>query len=134
MNTPYRIAWIRNGKIENVTIEDVPTVTADGFECMLEEEAIAKGIPYLVAGEEPRTSYRDPIEGTELDTSPAAQSRFTSLVALIREGLDFGALTNESKQEIRDVHGVTHSLTVVRIRALMLRYGLHCKALFDQSP
>lgn len=78
-------------------------------------------------------AYVDPVEGIEIDTSPAAQSRFTSLVALIREGLDFGALTNESKQEIRDIHGGTHSLTVLRIRALMLRYGLHCKALFDRG-
>jgi hypothetical protein len=78
-------------------------------------------------------AYADPVEGIEIDTSPSAQTRFTSLVALIREGLDFGALTNESNQEIRDVHGVVHVLPVLRIRALMLRYGLHCKALFDQG-
>lgn len=77
--------------------------------------------------------YSDPDEHVELDASPAAQARFTSLIALIREGIDFGALNNDSPQEIRDVNGVPHTLSVLRIRALMLRYGLYCKALFDEG-
>jgi hypothetical protein len=133
------MAWVRNGLIENVSNEEesVHRDPQDGYTFMSEAEAIRLGIPYTT--EEPEATnataapvYLDPIEQIHLDASPAAQARFTSLVALIREGLDFGALTNDSKQEIRDVHGVTHSLSVLRIRALMLRYGLHCKALFDQ--
>jgi len=75
--------------------------------------------------------YLDVPSGIKLKTTMDAQSLFTSMVALVKEGLDMSALTNDTNVSIWDYNGVEQSMTVLAMRQLLFRYGLYCKSIFD---
>jgi len=75
--------------------------------------------------------YVDQITGVKLKTTTKAQSAFTSLITMIQEGLSLGAITNDTQQTIWDYDNQPVQLTTLQVRQLMFRYGLHCKAFFD---
>jgi hypothetical protein len=75
--------------------------------------------------------YFDADTGIKLKTTPNAQQQFTAFSALMREGLELGAISNETMQTVWDYSDASHQLTTLQTRGLLFRYGVHCKTLFD---
>lgn len=77
------------------------------------------------------SGYTDEVTGVKLKTTHKAQRDFTSLVTMIQEGLSLGAITNDTPQTIWNYSDEPVVLTTLQVRQLLFRYGLHCKAFFD---
>lgn len=75
--------------------------------------------------------YADELTGIKLKTNQKAQTAFTSLVTMLQEGLSLGAITNDTPQTIWNYNDEPVVLTTLQVRQLLFRYGLHCKAFFD---
>lgn len=75
--------------------------------------------------------YDDPVTGLKLKTVERAQAKFGRMCTLIDLGVSQGVMTSESMVTLFDFNEAPHELTVTAFRALMLRYGLHCKTVFD---
>lgn len=76
--------------------------------------------------------YEDTITGLKLKTTEYAQGKFTSQVALVRLALSAGAIDNDTPQTFWDFNDAQQTLSTADFLALMLRYGLHCSAMFGQ--
>ncbi|HVT74591.1 MAG TPA: hypothetical protein VHD61_15765 [Lacunisphaera sp.] len=75
--------------------------------------------------------YVDTATGLKLKTTEYAQAKFTSQVALVRLALSAGAIDDSTAQNFWDFDNAEQTLSTADFLALMLRYGLHCKTLFD---
>jgi len=70
------------------------------------------------------------IGGIKYDVSEQAQNAFTRMTSLIdHAGMD---LTDEVS--VKDVFGVSHTITVEVYNSDMIQYGLHCYSLFFVEP
>lgn len=76
--------------------------------------------------------YLDTTTGIRLKCTEYAQAKFTSQVALTRLALSLGAITGATEQTLWDADNTEHTLSTDAFLLLMLRYGMHCKAIFDQ--
>lgn len=76
--------------------------------------------------------YVDIPTGLKLKTTENAQAKFTSQVTLLQLALSAGAITTATPQTFWDYADVEQTLTTGDLFALMLRYGMHCKTIFDQ--
>ncbi len=74
--------------------------------------------------------YLDSETGLLLKTTEAAQSSFVRLLTLLREAESLGALPPTAI--IWDATNSPHELSVIDLRALMVRYGLYCAQLFAE--
>lgn len=75
--------------------------------------------------------YLDVPTGIRLKTVERAQAKFARMVTLIELALGAGAMTSSSDLVFFDFADQPQTLTVANFKALMLRYGVHCKGLFD---
>ena len=57
---------------------------------------------------------------------------FGQMLALIKEALDLGLITNDSLQTIKDYNGQIVSVSTLRFRQIMVQYGFYYKTLWDQ--
>lgn len=79
--------------------------------------------------------YLDDSTGLRLKATEAAQSKFTSALALLDLALGAGALTSASDFTFWDYADQMQTLSVADFKALMLRYGLWCAQQFaDFAP
>jgi hypothetical protein len=88
-------------------------------------EQIASYVDALDSG------YIDSETGITLKTTAHAQAMFTSMVTMLQEGLCLGVITNSTEQVIWNFDNEPVTLTVLEIRQLLFRYGMHCKNFFD---
>lgn len=74
-------------------------------------------------------------EGYEfyLDMSDEAQTLFSRDLALLREELDLGIITNEDTRVFADVSGTLHTVTVLQYRQILAQYGGNLRQLWAQS-
>lgn len=87
---------------------------------------------YIVWQNVQNEGYVDQITNIKLKTTIAAQTRFASMIVLVKEAIDLGFITNDSNQTIYDYNEQPHTMTTMELRQLMLRYGLYCKYIFDE--
>lgn len=71
-------------------------------------------------------------EGFILGLSDADRGAFTQMLALIKEALDLGLISNDTMQTIADKSGQKHQITTLRFRQIMVAYGFYYKTLWDQ--
>lgn len=57
---------------------------------------------------------------------------FGQMLALVKEALDLGLITNDSLQTIKDYDGQIVSVSTLRFRQIMVQYGFYYKTLWDQ--
>lgn len=70
-------------------------------------------------------------EGFTLRLDDPDRAAFAQMLALVKEALDLGMITDETPQLIADTTGTRHEVTTLRFRQIMVAYGLHYKALWD---
>lgn len=70
-------------------------------------------------------------EGFTLRLEDADRAAFAQMLALVREALDLGLITDATPQLISDSAGTRHEVTTLRFRQIMVAYGLHYKGLWD---
>lgn len=78
------------------------------------------------------TGYTVEPENFVLGLSDADRGAFTQMLALTKEALDLGLMTNDTVQTIADKSGQKHQLTTLRFRQIMVAYGMFYKGLWDQ--
>lgn len=71
-------------------------------------------------------------EGFILGLTESDRNAFTQMLALTKEALDFGLITNDTPQTIADKSGQKHQITTLRFRQIMVAYGFYYKTLWDQ--
>lgn len=76
--------------------------------------------------------FDDPVTGIKFKTVERAQAKFGRMCTLIDLATNQGAMSADSVVTLFDYSEAQHELTVAEFRALMLRYGIYCKQLFDQ--
>lgn len=59
------------------------------------------------------------------------RSAFTQMTVLIREAITFHLITLETPQVIKDINGVSHTLTTERYLNMIIAYGLRYKELWN---
>lgn len=70
-------------------------------------------------------------EGFTLRLEDVDRAAFAQMLALVKEALDLGMITDETPQLIADHTGTRHEVTTLRFRQIMVAYGLHYKGLWD---
>jgi hypothetical protein len=76
--------------------------------------------------------FSDALTGVRLKCTDSAQSKFTRMLVLLDLAMAAGLMTDATEVEIWDYDDAPQTITVAAFHGLMLRYGVHCKALFDQ--
>jgi hypothetical protein len=110
--------WIDDGQGPIPTQEQCAAALATPNDDELYQTAIESG-------------YLDETTGVKLKTTKHAQEMFTALVTMLQEGISLGLITNDTLQVIWDFNNEPVTLTVLQIRQLLFRYGMHCKTFFD---
>lgn len=72
-------------------------------------------------------------EGFTLALGDADRVQFTQLLTLIQEALSLGLITNETPQSIADQAGAKHTVTTLRLRQILVGYGLAYKTAWDAA-
>lgn len=72
-------------------------------------------------------------EGFILALGDEHRAQFGQMLALVKEALDLGMITNDTPQSIADQSGAMHELTTLRFRQVMVIYGMHYKGLWDAA-
>lgn len=85
-----------------------------------------------IYAEQQSLGYLDATTGLKLKTTEHAQAKFTSQVALVQLALSAAVITPATPQTIWDFADAEQELSTADFLGLMLRYGLHCKTLFDE--
>jgi len=70
------------------------------------------------------------IGGIKYDVSEQAQNAFTRMQSLI----DHAGMALTDEVSIKDVLGISHTITVEDFNSDMIQYGLHCYTLFHTEP
>lgn len=70
-------------------------------------------------------------EGFTLRLEEADRALFAQMLALVKEALSLGMITDETPQLIADHAGTRHEVTTLRFRQIMVGYGFHYKTLWD---
>lgn len=70
-------------------------------------------------------------EGFILGLTESDRNAFTQMLALTKEALDLGLITNDTPQIIADINGETHTVLTLRFRQIMVQYGFYYKGLWD---
>lgn len=73
----------------------------------------------------------DDVSGIKLDTKEKSQSLFTSMIALVNEGVSMGQLSLNDQVNIWDFNGVQKTMSVLELKILLFKYGIYCKNIFD---
>lgn len=71
-------------------------------------------------------------ENFKLKLGDEDRAVFGQMLALIKEALDLGLITNDSLQTIKDYDGQIVSVSTLRFRQIMVQYGFYYKNLWDQ--
>jgi hypothetical protein len=71
-------------------------------------------------------------ENFKLKLGDEDRAVFGQMLALIKEALDLGLITNDSLQTIKDYNGQIVSVSTLRFRQIMVQYGFYYKNLWDQ--
>lgn len=59
------------------------------------------------------------------------RNQFTQLLALLKEGIELGQLSDTTIIKISDINGQVHDISVIDFRKAMFAYGMHIKTLWD---
>jgi hypothetical protein len=70
-------------------------------------------------------------ENFVLGMSDTDRGAFTQMLALVKEALDLGLITNDTPQIIADIDGQTHTVLTLRFRQIIVAYGFYYKGLWD---
>ena len=70
------------------------------------------------------------INGVKYSTSEQSQNAFTRMQTLI----DHAGMATTDEVAVKDVLGVSHTITVETFNSDMITYGLHCYTLFHTEP
>lgn len=71
-------------------------------------------------------------EGFRLALADYDRSLFTQMLSLVKEALDLGLITNSSPQIIGDINNQKQTISTLRFREIMVKYGMYYKSLWDQ--
>lgn len=72
-------------------------------------------------------------EGFTLAMADSDRAQFTQLLTLIQEALSLGLITNDTPQTIADKAREKHTITTLRLRQILVGYGLHYKTIWDAA-
>lgn len=72
-------------------------------------------------------------EGFTLALGDNDRSQFTQMLTLVQEALSLGLITNEMPQTIADKDGGKHTVSTLRLRQILVLYGLHYKGIWDAA-
>ncbi|MES2737236.1 MAG: hypothetical protein V4672_13010 [Verrucomicrobiota bacterium] len=72
-------------------------------------------------------------EGIVLAMGERDRTQFAQMLALIREALDLGMITDSTVQKIADVNDQLHEVTTLRFRQIMVAYGSFYKSHWDAT-
>ena len=61
------------------------------------------------------------------------RSQFIQMLTLVQEALSLGLITNETPQTIADKDGGKHTVSTLRLRQILVLYGLHYKGIWDAA-
>ena len=81
-----------------------------------------------------QSGYTVQPEGFTLKLDEKDRQAFTSMLLLVKEGLDLSLIDNNTIQTITDNSGITQSITTLRFRQIMVGYGMYYKSLWDNLP
>lgn len=102
------------------------------------EEILALGTAYVAAKArklaleaELQRGHRVEPEGFTLSFSPETRASLAQMLALLQEGRSLGMIKDDSLQTISDVDGQVHTLSTLRLRRIMVGYGMRYKELWD---
>ncbi len=76
--------------------------------------------------------YTDSSTGIKLKADQTSINWFTSQITALKEGIDLGAITNDTIQSVWDYDDVEHKLTVLEIRQLLFRFSIYITQIFAQ--
>lgn len=78
--------------------------------------------------------YLDQQTGFKLKTDLESQSLFTNYTTLLQMGVDYNSVPLSQIIDFDDYDNNVKYLTIQDFFALMFRYGMYCKTIFDQKP
>ena len=80
-----------------------------------------------------RTGYTVQPEGFTLALGDNDRSQFTQMLTLVQEALSLGFIDNDTPQTIADKDGGKHTVSTLRLRQILVLYGLHYKGIWDAA-
>lgn len=72
-------------------------------------------------------------EGFTLALGDSDRSQFTQMLTLVQEALSLGLIDNDTPQTIADKDGGKHTVSTLRLRQILVLYGLHYKGIWDAA-
>ena len=82
--------------------------------------------------EQQALGYLDAETGFKLKTTEKAQGDFAAMTTLVMLAMQGGGMSGSTGITFWDFNGEQRPITAGAYLALMFRYGLHCKAMFDE--
>ena len=80
-----------------------------------------------------RAGYTVQPEGFTLALGDSDRSQFTQMLTLVQEALSLGLIDNDTPQIIADKDGGKHTVSTLRLRQILVLYGLHYKGIWDAA-
>lgn len=114
----------------------ITELTAEEIQTQIEAEAIMQAAMQNAAARQLITDqinagYDVQPEDFIIGFGEADRTAFTQMTVLIREAITFHLITLETPQVIKDINGVSHTLTTERYLNMIIAYGLRYKELWN---
>lgn len=123
-----------NGETVTLSAEQRAAVidrwAADRFQAQAQAAQAAKQAQAKAALE---AGYTVQPDGFTLAMGDSDRAQFTQLLTLIQEALSMGLITNDTPQTIADKAREKHTITTLRLRQILVMYGLHYKTIWDAA-
>lgn len=72
-------------------------------------------------------------EGFTLALGDSDRNQFAQMLTLVQEALSLGFIDNDTPQTIADKDGGKHTVSTLRLRQILVLYGLHYKGIWDAA-
>ena len=123
-----------NGEILTLTAEERAATLDRWAQAQFElQNQAAKDAKLAQAKALVEAGYTVQPEGFTLALGDNDRSQFAQMLTLVQEALSLGLITNETPQTIADKDGGKHTVTTLRLRQILVLYGLHYKGIWDAA-
>ena len=97
------------------------------------QEVVAQSNKVEAAKAQVRAGYTVQPEGFTLALGDNDRNQFTQMLTLVQEALSLGLINNDTPQTIADKDGGKHTVSTLRLRQILVLYGLYYKGIWDTA-
>ena len=123
-----------NGEIRTLTAEERAATLDRWAQAQFElQNQAAKDTKLVETQATVDAGYTVQPEGFTLALGDSDRSQFTQMLTLVQEALSLGLIDNDTPQTIADKDGGKHTVSTLRLRQILVLYGLHYKGIWDAA-